>query len=64
MTLSIQFRNYRKGNKITQVQLSKDSGVNRAAIWRFENGHEIKSGSLEKLIKSMGAKMIIINKEI
>lgn len=64
MTISKQFKNYRKGNNIKQSDLSFKSEVSRATIWRFENGNDINIASFERLLEAMGAKIIIINKDI
>ena len=64
MTLGQQLKDFRKKRKMSQVYLSKLSGVSQSTIWRAEHDKEIKSYTLEALLASMKAKILIIDKDL
>ena len=60
-TLGKKFKKFRKTKKISQIELSKRSGVSRHTILRFENGGIIKSNNLESMLDVLDGTLIIID---
>ena len=63
-SLGSKFRRLRKLQRITQTSIERNTGINRATIYRFEKGSNgIKMGTLLRLLDTINAKLLIIDKE-
>lgn len=49
-----RFKNYRISLNKTQLDISNESGISLKTIKNFENGKDIKVGTLEKLLNAIG----------
>lgn len=58
MKLSDKIKKTRLSRNITQVELSKKSGVRQAAISDFENGKNISIQNLEKIMKVLDMEIV------
>ena len=61
--ISEQFKEFRKNNKISQINLGKKVGLTRQAIARIENNRVRSIKMLECLIDEMNGKILIIDKD-
>ncbi|MDY6391983.1 MAG: helix-turn-helix transcriptional regulator [Bacilli bacterium] len=53
-------RAYRKRRGISQIQLSRKSGISQANISKFENGeYNISLSQLERLIRALNAHIVM-----
>lgn len=50
MMITYLLRLYRKERKVTVRSLAKEIGIKHTTLWKFENGRDIESPSLMRII--------------